>query len=141
MIGTRCFKFPTQTLFRQCFCLVTKECCQKVSTQISISPYFRSESPNDVTNLIRDQLLFSSVCLERKTSEMFSLWKDFFNGSLVPNEACFETTLEGLTTRLNDLITMSAVGSKNGLAHSGHQYVRTHHMFSRILNFLYLLVF
>ena len=99
-----------------------------------IFPCFRSESPNDVTNLIRDQLLFSSVCLERKTSEMFSLWKDFFNGSLVPNEACFETTLEGLTTRLNDLITMSAVGSKNGLAHSGHHYVRTHHMFSRILN-------
>ena len=117
------------------------ESCYKVSThQLLISSYFRSESPNDVTNLIRDQLLFSSVCLERKTSEMFSLWKDFFNGSLVPNEACFETTLEGLTTRLNDLITMSAVGSKNGLAGSGHQYVRAHHMFSRILKFCFFAI-
>lgn len=89
-------------------------------------PQFRSESPNDVKTLIRDQLLFSSVCLERKTSEMFNLWKDFFNGSLVPNEACFETTIEGLNTRLSDLLTMSAVSSKSGLAHAGHHYAMVH---------------
>ena len=86
----------------------------------------RSENPNDATNLVRNQLLFSSVCLERKTSEMLSLWKDIFLGLLVPNEASFETTKEGLNTRLSDLITMSAVQSKNGLAHGGHHYAMAH---------------
>lgn len=51
---------------------------------------------------------------------------DIFQGLLIPNEAAFETTIEGLTTRLTDLITMSAVQSKNGLAHGGHQYAMAH---------------
>ena len=57
---------------------------------------------------------------------MFNLWKEIFHGLLVPNEASFETTREGLKTRLNDLITMSAVDTKNGLAHGGHHYAMVH---------------
>ena len=87
-----------------------------------------AESPNDARELGQDGLLLSSLCLERNTEKMFALWNDIFHGLFQPQQANgqAETTTEGLRTRLSQLITMSAVESKNGLAYGGHHYAMAH---------------
>lgn len=85
-----------------------------------------SENPQDASNLIQNGLLLSSHCLERNVEPMLSLWKDIFHDLLVPNDGQMETSSQGLLTRLNDLISTSAVESKNGLAYGGHHYAMVH---------------
>ena len=85
-----------------------------------------SEDPRDASHLIQNGLLISSHCLERNTGKMMSLWNDIFRGFLQPHPGQVETTSEGLKTRLSQLISMSAVESKNGLAYGGHHYAMAH---------------
>ncbi len=84
------------------------------------------ESPLDSSELLQKGLMLSAVGLERKTAEMLALWADIFHGVFVPDGSQFETTERGLVTRLSDLISMSAVNAKNGLAHGGHHYAMAH---------------
>ena len=85
-----------------------------------------SEDPNNASHLIQNGLLISSHCLDRNTPEMMSLWNDIFHGFLQPHSGQAETSSEGLKTRLSQLICMSAVESKNGLAYGGHHYAMAH---------------
>ena len=85
-----------------------------------------SEDPTNASHLIQNGLLISSHCLERNTPEMMSLWNDIFHGFLQPHSGQAETSSEGLKTRLSQLICMSAVESKNGLAYGGHHYAMAH---------------
>ena len=85
-----------------------------------------SEDPQDSQRLIQNGLLLSSVCLERNFTQMLDLWGQIFHGLLVPDNSIVETSQEGLQTRLSDLISMSAVSAKNGLAYGGHHYAMAH---------------
>ena len=85
-----------------------------------------AENPNNASDLEQDGLLISSLCLERNTGKMLGLWNDIFGGLFQHSGVQAETTSEGLKTRLSQLITMSAVGSKNGLAYGGHHYAMAH---------------
>jgi len=85
-----------------------------------------AEDPQDATQLGQDGLLVSSMCLERNTPKMFALWNDIFHGLFNHVGGQAETTEEGLKTRFAQLISMSAVESKNGLAYGGHHYAMSH---------------